>query len=805
MTKKTSRTSRSRQRVAASKPYSTARRVASLLGLLLLGGLIVGLLALGTYTLHLDSIIRTQFEGKRWALPARVYARPLELFPGMALSAEQFASELALLNYRAVETPIRPGTYARQGELFELTTRRFSFWDGTERSRRMQVAFQGKSLKGLSSLDDQATPGLVRMEPAEIAGIYPAHQEDRILIKREEIPPVLVDALLAVEDRSFYEHQGIDFKGISRALIANIRAGRTVQGGSTLTQQLVKNFFLSNERTLSRKLNEMLMAVLIEWHYGKDEILEAYGNEVYLGQDGNRAIHGLGLASRFYFDRPLGDLDLHHIALLVGLVRGPSYYDPRRHPERAKQRRALVLDVMAAQALISPEDAATAKQLPLEVSPKAPNGISRYPAFLDLVQRQLREDYREEDLTSEGLQIFTTLDPQVQAMTEKAIIDRLPSLEKQVRLDPEQLQGAAIVADTQSGEVLAIVGGRDVRLAGFNRALDARRPVGSMLKPAIYLTALEHPNLYTLATLLDDQNPLVYTARNGKQWSPANYDKRYHGYVMLQDALAHSYNIPTARLGLELDVLKVIETLHRLGIKRELRPLPSLLLGAVDLTPLELTQMYETFASGGFRLPLRAIREVTAADGEPLQRYPLSVEKAIEPGPAYLITTAMQRVIQIGTARAINSRLSPQLGIAGKTGTTDDLRDSWFAGFSGNLLSVIWLGRDDNQPIRLNGASGAMRVWMEIMGNLPLEPLYLAPPPSIERVLIDPQTGFRADGNCPNVQSLPFLVGSSPSLPAPCSTAFFYHSTTDYRADDSGNHGEAGSDHSGNFFRRLLE
>ncbi|MDQ2694347.1 MAG: penicillin-binding protein 1B [Pseudomonadota bacterium] len=803
MTTKTPRPPRSPRRARAREaPRPPRLRWGRVLLLLLACLAIVTVAALGAYVMHLDTLIRSQFEGRRWALPARVYARPLELFPGRPLSAGQFAAELALLRYRAVEEPRSPGTYARDGDTFRVVSRSFSFWDGAEPSQALRLTFAKDTVKDLTGFEETAALDLVRMDPVEIAGIYPSHNEDRILIQRQDLPPVLVDALIAVEDRKYHEHWGIDFKGIFRALVANLRAGRTVQGGSTLTQQLVKNYFLSNERTLRRKLNEMAMAVLLDWHYSKDEILEAYANEVYLGQDGNRAVHGLGLASRFYFDRPLAELDLHHIALLVGLIRGPSYYDPRRHPQRATARRNLVLDVMAQQNLISAADAATAKALPLDVIDRPQSGITRYPAFLDLVQRQLREDYREEDLTSEGLKIFTTLDPQVQEAAEQAIIARLPELEKKGKKDTGQLQAAAIVADTQTGEVLAVVGGRDVRLAGFNRALDARRLAGSLLKPAVFLTALEHPEYYTLATLLDDSSPFSYRAPNGTVWKPANYDKNYHGYVLLQDALARSYNIPTARVGMAVDLKRVINTLNRLGIRRDLRPYPSLLLGAVDLSPLEVAQMYETLASGGFRVPLRAIREVTAVDGKPVQRYPLSVEQVIQPGPAYLITKAMQSVVSSGTARAASQKLPSSLNLAGKTGTTDDLRDSWFAGFSGNRLAVVWLGRDDNAPMGLSGSTGALPVWIAMMDRLHLLPLDPVPPSNIQLAWIDPKTGLLSDRNCPGARQLPFIAGSAPPYSAPCGEAAFYSRGA---PSPGGGPRPSAADPISDFFRRLTE
>lgn len=778
------------------------RSLFSLLLSLLLGGLLLGAAGLGLYMVYLDGVIRTEFDRKRWALPAKVYARPLELFSGMPLSADAFAQELKLLRYRDVNCPVelpaapaesgkrsikrkpkppapetcvpppgggdspsKPGSYARQGETFELVTREFAFWDGAEPARKVRVTFAGNILVDVTSLDGQEAPGLLRLDPPEIAGIYPAHYEDRILLKGKELPPVLVDTLLAVEDRSFFEHAGINPKGIFRALLANLRAGRTVQGGSTLTQQLVKNLFLSNERSVKRKFNEVLMAILIDARYGKDDILEAYSNAIYLGQDGSRAIHGFGLASQFFFGEALEDLDLHQLALLVGIIKGPSLYDPRKHPERAKERRALVLDVMAEQNLISAEDAAVAKEMPLDVTPQAASGITAYPAFLDLVQRQLRQYYRPEDLASEGLRVFTTLDPRVQAMAENTLANSLPPLERsQPKARP--LQGAAVVTDTQTGEVLAMVGDREPKTFGFNRALDAKRLAGSLIKPVTYLTALEQPDRYTLMTPLND-SPLVYTS-GGRRWTPANYDKRYHGRVTLRDALARSYNIPAVRVGLDLDVIKVVEMLQRLGFDRALKPYPSVLLGALEASPFEVAQVYATIANGGFRIPLRAIREVTDAQGKSLQHYAMDVVKVVEPGPAYLITHAMQQVVKAGTASAMKSKLSPDLNIAGKTGTTDDYRDSWFAGFSGDRLAVVWVGRDDNKPTGLSGASGALRVWMDLMAKLKLEPLDAPPPADIEQIWVEPRSGLRVSNGCRRGQPVPFLVGSEPRGSTSC-------------------------------------
>lgn len=787
-------------RKKAPWPLGMVRSVLSLVLSLVLGAVLLTGLGIGAYMMYLDAVIRAEFDAKRWALPAKVYARPLELFESMALSADALADELKLLRYRDVncpeepapapetnkrrikrkaapksqvcnvppgagETPSKPGSYARQGEVFEIVTRDFAFWDASEPSRKLRLTFAGNILVDITSLDAQEKPSLLRLDPPEIAGIYPSHYEDRILLKGEDLPPALVDTLLAVEDRSFFEHAGVNPKGIFRAMVANLRAGRTVQGGSTLTQQLVKNLFLSNERTLRRKINEVLMAVLIDARYGKNEILEAYSNAIYLGQDGSRAIHGFGLASQFYFGEPLEELDLNQIALLVGMIKGPSLYDPRKYPERAIERRALVLDVMAEQNLISAEDAAAAKAMGLDVTSKIASGVTAYPAFLQLVQRQLREYYKANDLLSEGLRVFTTLDPRIQAYAETTITNQVAMLEKtQGRARP--LQGATVITDTQNGEVLALVGGREPKSFGFNRALDAKRLAGSLIKPIIYLTALEQPQRYTLMTKIND-SPLVYRS-GGQTWAPGNYDRRFHGRVTLRDALARSYNIPAVRVGLDLDVINVIEMLRRLGFQRDLKPYPALLLGALDMSPFEIAQVYASIASGGFRIPLRAIREVTDSNGQSLQHYSLDVEKAVESGPAYLVTNAMQQVVKAGTASAIKGRLSPSLNIAGKTGTTNDYRDSWFAGFSGNRLAVVWLGRDDNKPTGFSGSSGALRVWMELMAGLALEPLDDPPPADVERVMVNPYSGLRVGAGCGGGQSVPFIIGSAPTRAGSC-------------------------------------
>ncbi len=727
------------------------------------------LLCLSGYLLYLDMTIREAFEGRRFALPARVYARPLELYPGLKVSPAEFGAELKLLGYREAPQPDEPGSYKRTLSGYELTTRDFTFWDGAQAPRSLMLEFQDGRLSRLEDAGTGTPVALARLDPPLIGGIYPGHNEDRALVTLRDVPKDLVNALIAVEDRKFYSHWGIDPRGIARAIVTTLSGGG-VQGGSTLTQQLVKNFFLTSERTLRRKFTEVLMAPLLELHYSKDEILETYINEIYLGQDANRAIHGFGLASHFYFDQRLERLELQQIALLVGIVKGPSYYDPRRHAKRALERRNLVLQELARQHYITQKQYVAAKAKPLRVVARPPTGTSPYPAFLDLVHRQLRRDYNEDDLRSEGLRIFTTLDPRVQHVAEHALTRRLGQLEKAKHLPKHSLEGAAVVTSTQTGEVLAVVGGRETRYAGFNRALDARRPIGSLIKPVIYLAALEKPASYTLVTPLDDSE-LVWRERGIDDWTPHNYDNEFHGSVPLRLALANSFNVATARLGLALGVDNVMWEVERLGVQRELRPHAASLLGANELSPIEVAQIYQTLADSGFRTPLHVIREIVTADGKPLQRFPLRVEQVANPAPVYLLTAALQGVVREGTAKGLRNYLSPDLGVAGKTGTTDDLRDSWFAGFTGDRVAVVWVGRDNNEPTGLSGSSGAMTVWGEMMVQLNPEPLAPPKPENVEIVRIDPDTQLRADGDCPAAVELPFIEGSAPTETSSCERA----------------------------------
>ena len=727
----------------------------------------VGVLVFAGYLLKLDREIRDRFAGARWALPAQVYASPLELYPGLSLSAAELTHELQRLGYRQDPQVTGTGTYAAGERRVDIYLRPFNYWDGAQAAQRLSVQFSESQILALAAMDSGEPREITRVEPMLIGSIYPKQGEDRVLVRIDAVPALLRDGLIAVEDRSFHSHLGVSVKGILRATVANLRAGHVVQGGSTLTQQLIKNFFLNSKQTWQRKINEAFMALLLEGHYEKNEILEAYLNEVHLGQDGNRAVHGFGLGAHFYFNKPLDELRTHEIALLVGLVKGPSFYNPRRNEARALKRRDLVLSVFKDEGLIDEAAYESAIAQPLGVVRGRGGGVERYPAFVELVRRQLRGQYKEEDLTSEGLRIFTTLDPRAQEALERRIVEGLPPLEKARRMKAGTLEAAGVVASADGGEVLGLVAGRDVRFPGFNRALDAQRPIGSLAKPFVYLTALQRPADYHLHSFLSDE-PIALKMPHGATWQPKNYDRQLHGPQPLYVALAQSYNLPTVHLGLAIGTESVMQTLRAAGYGGDAKALPSVFLGALDASPLEVAQMYSTLASGGFLAPLSAIREVQTTDGKPLQRFPIQVQQTLPEGPVYLLNWALRQVMAIGTGRAVHSVVPPGTMLAGKTGTTDDYRDSWFAGFGADRVAVVWIGRDDNQPTGLSGANGALPIWAKVMRDLRVRGLDPIPPPDIEEALVDPLSGQRADAACLNAIVVPFMAGFAPADWAPC-------------------------------------
>lgn len=746
-----------------SRPQSNQGLV--IIALLFLVILAVCIIGLVVYLIRQDSVVRSKFEGQRWEIPAKVFARPLELYVGAAIDETSVRDELILLGYKKDASYQASGTFLENGDSLFVHTRGFNFGSSKEPEQVLKIKFasNGATITDIQSTQ-ASTSGVVRLEPILIGGIYPRINEDRVLIKLSDTPQALIDALIATEDRSFYQHHGVSIRGLGRAVLSNATGGPR-QGGSTLTQQLVKNFYLTSARTLKRKVTEATMAILLEIHYSKNEILETYLNEINLGQNGNHSINGFGLAAQFYFAQPIQELKLPQVALLVGLVKGPSEYNPWRHPESSLARRNIVLKNMLEQGKISQDQYETARATPLGIVKKPTAGQSLFPDFLDLVRRQLRLEYQESDLTSDGLQIFTTLDPRVQNAADAAFEQTLNQIIKSNPKKLTGLQGAALVSNPQNGEILAIVGGSGL-FTGYNRALDARRQVGSLFKPAVYLTALASGR-YNLLSLLDD-GPVDVSGAGMTNWKPRNYDLQDHGVVTLTDALTHSYNQATVHLGMQLGLPQVINTLKNLGVSAPLTGYPSILLGAANLSPLDVLNMYQTIASDGFQHPPRAIISVIKADGAPLQRFGLSMQQSVDPSATYLLNYAMQQVVKSGTAAAANRTLPSTLNLAGKTGTTNDLRDSWFAGYSGNYASVVWLGQDDNRPTGLSGASGALPIWINLMSRLKLAPVSFAQPDGVVWQWVDNASGQVSAEGCADATYIPMLRNTLPTQATAC-------------------------------------
>ncbi|ELE5028237.1 penicillin-binding protein 1B [Vibrio fluvialis] len=700
--------------------------------------------------IYLDSMIKQRFEGQLFELPTVVYARILTLEPGSDISIKQMRNELDVLNYRKVSQPRYAGEYSASSTRIELIRRPFEFADGPEPDRHVMLIFDDNGLNRIQSLEKRGDLGYLRIEPKMLGMLEKDTQEQRLFLRREQFPEVMIDALLTTEDRNFYQHDGVSPMAIARAMVANLKAGRTVQGGSTLTQQLAKNIFLSSDRTLWRKLREAYMALIIDYRYSKDRILEAYLNEVYLGQNGKEAVHGFGLASRLYFGQPLQELRIDQLALLVGMVKGPSYYNPMRYPERAKERRDLVLKLMMDQDILTAKQYEQAVTRPLDVQKQA-RIASRQPAYFQQLSIELKQKLGDAFKSDTGLRVFTSLDPVSQAKLEEAVENQVPIL---ARTAGKDLEAAAIAVDRHSGEIRAMVGGKRTGYDGFNRALNASRPIGSLVKPAVYLTALAQPEKYNLATTLMDK-PITLQGSEGNVWTPRNFDRQFRGEVPLYLALAKSLNVPTVQLGMQLGIENVTKTLEKLGVSRdEIRPVPSMFLGSFSLTPYQVAQMFQTVTNSGKKAPLSALRSVLDLDGNVLYESIPKVSQAVDQQAAWLTTYAMKRGVLEGTGRYLNSQFG-WAALAGKTGTSSDSRDSWFVGVDGREVTTIWLGRDDNQPTKLTGSSGALRVYADYLRYRIPEKLVLPWPQGISTVGFSQSSSGGLELDCNNDFKLP--------------------------------------------------
>ncbi|ESP93039.1 MULTISPECIES: penicillin-binding protein 1B [Pseudoalteromonas] len=709
------------------------------------GGLAV-CCAVAMYVVYLDAKVSKQFEGNKWQLPVQVYARAMTFYPDQYLSEDEVIWELERLNYSRVNRIKRTGQYLVQGRTVTIYRRAFEFYEGEESAKVFTLNFAGKKLASVVDKSGRRTSS-ERLEPVQIARIGNETNQDREFVPLDKFPNVLKQALLAVEDRNFYEHHGVSVWSIMRALYSNIRAGRTVQGGSTLTQQLAKNFYLTRERSIVRKINEAFIALILDYRYSKDEILEAYLNEVYLGQAYNQGVHGMGLASEFYFAKPVDELEFDQIALLVAMVKGPSYYNPRRYQERTMERRDLVLRLMAENGIITTTEYRQSLERKIEIQPLKESLLQSYPGYLELVNRELKGLVPNDDIIHAGVRIFTYFELQKQSAMEEAITSGLPYLER--RFGTSGLEVAMLSVNAEKSGVSALVAGRQMRFSGFNRVLDTRRSVGSLVKPAIYLTALQKD--YNLGTLVDD-SPLQVTDASGKTWSPENFDHEFRGQVPLYEAFSKSLNIPAVNLGLDVGVHKVADTMTELGIKSDIPTYPSMLLGAVELSSFDVAQMYTTLAADGRYSELTSISAITDSSGKTLYKHQPEREQRFEPASVYMTKYGLKRVTKSGTGKRLNKHF-PSIQLAGKTGTSNDLRDSWFTGFDHNTVTVTWIGRDDNKPAKLTGGRGALELYIRYLKPLNPQAIVDERPAGVKWAFVNKATGKQAAPHCgPTIQ-----------------------------------------------------
>ncbi len=738
------------------------------------GGLVFG----SWYLKTLEQTVRAKFEGQKWIFPSKIYADSYLLYLGMNLRLDDFWDKLRRLGYHETKSVVKNRgeyRYQKASGLLEMYLHDFVY--PTERFRGVPVRI---SLAGsvVTQIENGATGEemfSLELEPELVTGLYERIWQERRVVVLSEVPPLLVKAVLAIEDERFYRHHGIDPLSVLRAVWVNLRSGAVVQGGSTLTQQLMKNFFLGGERTLQRKAKEALMALVAERRYSKNEILENYLNEIYLGQRGSQGIFGVWEASQFYFSKPPSDLSVGEIALLAGLIRAPNALSPYRSVEAATKRRNVVLAKMLDDKIISRRqyESAIRETLPHRELIKITNDA---PYYVDFLRRELAETYPDNVLTAEGLRIFTSLDLELQKMAERALAEGLKRLEEAYpalrrRGENDNLEGALVVLRPQTGEIKAMVGGRNYQKSQFNRVFQARRQPGSIFKPFVYLAALTYggengSKKFTPATKVED-SPFTWNYE-GQEWQPGNYNDEFFGTVTFRKALEKSLNSATARIAQDVGIRRVRDMAYRLGIQSSLPAVPALSLGAVEVTPLEVAVAFATLANSGVRTQPLAVKQVLDTDGRLVEKRNVRVEKVISPQVAFIMNSLLKGVMDRGTGESAR-RWGFTRPAAGKTGTTNDFKDAWFAGYTPDLLAVVWVGFDNQSKLGLSGAQAALPIWTEFMkrATAGAQAADFMPPPGIKMLDVDPLSGQLATPNCPYTIREAFIEGEEPTATCP--------------------------------------
>jgi penicillin-binding protein 1B len=721
------------------------------------------LIVVGAFVIRPFWQLTSQFDDITYRQPSRLYAKATRLVPGRSYPAELLVTDLRAEGYRedTEANPLPAGRYRKIGRGLAVHLRSFPRPDGSSGGGLVEIAYHGARISSLRQDGHKADS--VILDPPLLASYYGPDQKERRPVTVDQVSEDLVSAVIAAEDDNFYDHSGVSFSGIARAIWVNLRGGRLRQGGSTLTQQLVKNIYLTHERTLGRKAQELILAVLLEVRYDKRQILEAYLNEIYLGGSGGVSLMGVGAASRAYFGKDASQLDLAEAATLAGMIHAPALTSPFGHPDKAKERRDWVLERMAKLKLATPERVEKAIASPVTVAPE-PVVRRRAPYFADAVALEAQRRFGLEDLADGGYVLFSSLDWRNQQAAYDAVRDGLKAVEKGYQKGYKgkgPLQAALVSVDPETGGILAYIGGRGYEESQFDRAGQALRQAGSAFKPIIYAAAFEARKV-TPASFLEDEPLTVRLAT--VNWSPKNDDGTFHGWVTVRTALEKSYNPATTRLAMAVGMPRIVELAHAMGITSQMEPYPSVALGSAAVTPAELVSVYATLAAGGVRPPVHGLAAVLDRYGKPVEGAPLPKPKAVlSPQSAYLVTSLLQGVFVRGTARGAAAGIPGD--VAGKTGTTNKRRDSWFGGYSPERATVVWVGYDDNSSTRLSGARAALPLWVRFTAKVAPRSGYstFPQPPGVTTAVIDPTTGLLATEFCPYVMTEVFREGEAPS------------------------------------------
>lgn len=739
--------------------------------LALLSVLLAAFVGYGGWKVYLlNRIIEKKFNvTHRWKIPSRVYSDTEYLYPGLDVGRRGLQEKLERLAYRRVEGEAKgPGDFVWEESKVDIYLHDFQYPQEKFVGFPVRLVLEGQKIKEMIDLESNEKLTLVRLEPEEVATLFDEKMEDRTLIKLGDCPQYLLEAVILIEDERFFDHHGVDPIAILRAALADVITLRMSQGGSTLTQQLVKNFFLTSQKSFVRKFNEMLMAIIIESKYSKAEILTAYLNEIYLGQRGPSSVTGVGEAAKHYFAKDIHQLTLAESALMAGMIRYPSRYSPLNNMDAAIERRNFVLKRMWEAGVIENEEEYKAAVVEKIIPPKTKVRPVFAPYFIDFVRQQLAYLYPQEVLETEGLKIFTTLDMSLQRKAERAVQESLAKIEKDYayllpKEHSQSLQGCIIVLTPQNGYVRAMVGGREYGRSQFNRCVQAKRQPGSTFKPFVYLTAMDGSRSrqpFTPATLIDDSKFTTQTALG--PWTPSNYDHKEYGWITVRTALEKSLNISTAKIAMDAGLEEVIQTARDAGFTSYFSPVPSLALGAFEVSPLEMVSAYTVFPNYGVKAEALSIINVMTPEGDVLEHKLINIKRVFKPAPVALIDHMLKGVMEHGTAASAHW-LGFEGIAAGKTGTTSNYRDAWFVGFTPDLLALTWVGYDDNASMHLSGSQAALPVWVRFMrdavGNNREDFTF---PGGIVEVKIDPETGCVASKTWEPKINEYFIRGTEP-------------------------------------------